>query len=335
MTTLREQPELSDPTDPHDRAHALGPLTAVRPFFLRSEALDQGHTDKSLRSLVRAGVIRRVRHGTYVVGAEWAALDRDQRHVVLAKAVMARLTGVALSHVTAALTHGMDVWGPGLDLDLVHVTRTDGASGRTEAGVAHHECFSTDQDLVDVDGLPIVTPARAALETALLSGVEGGLVTVDSGLRRRLFTVDDLERQAGLMRSWPGALPLQLVRRLADPLSESLAESRCRHLFWRLGLPAPVSQHPVYDATGTFLGRVDFAWPEQRLVVEFDGAVKYDGLLRPGETANQAVVREKRREDRIRAAGWTVIRLCWADLAQPSRVAALLRPHFSRLDSIR
>jgi len=312
-------------------SHGLQALTATRPFFLRSEALEQGHTDKSLRGLVRDGVLRRVRHGTYVLEELWAGLDGDQRHVLLGSAAMARLNGVALSHVTAALTHGMEVWG--LDLTLVHVTRTDGGSGRTEAGVKHHECFSTDADLIEVDGLVVVAPARAALETALLGGVEKGLVTVDSGLRKCLFTLDDLDHHAQLMSHWPGALPLQLVRRLANPQSGSVAESRCLHLFWSLALPAPVSQFPVYDATGAFIGRVDFAWPEQRLIVEFDGAIKYDGLLRPGETANQVVIREKRREDRLRAAGWTVIRLCWADLANPHKVDAVLRPYFTTLYS--
>jgi hypothetical protein len=309
-------------------AHSLARLTATRPFFTRAEALAEGHTDKSLRALVRGGLIRRVRHGTYVLNEDWARLDGDQRHVVTGRAALARLKGVVLSHVTAALTHGMDVWG--IDLDLVHVTRTDGGAGRVEAGVQHHEGLVTDDDVVLVDDVPVVRPARAALETALMGGVEKGLVTVDSGLRLRLFTPDDLDRQARLMRHWPEALPLHLVRRLADPSSESVAESRCGHLFWRLGLPAPLTQYPVHDATGQLIGRVDFAWPEQRLIVEFDGAVKYDALLRPGETANQAVIREKRREDRLRAAGWTVIRLCWADLDHPARVEALLRPHFVR-----
>ena len=191
-----------------------------------------------------------------------------------------------------------------------------------------------DHDLVALRGLPAVTTARAALETTLLAGVERGLATVDSGLRKRLFTLDDLRRQERLMRHWPDALHLHVVRRLANPLSESVAESRCWHLFWRLALPAPVCQHPVYDVLGELIGRADFAWPELKLIVEFDGAVKYDGLLRPGETANQAVIREKRREDRMRAAGWTVIRLTWTDLANPSRVDALLRPHFARLGSV-
>ena len=180
-----------------------------------------------------------------------------------------------------------------------------------------------------MDGVPVVTPVRAALETALQGGVEKGLVTVDSGLRQGLFTSDDVDRQARAMRHWPDALPLQVVRRLANPLSESVAESRCWPLFWLLALPAPVCQHPVYDARGGFIGRVDFAWPEHKLIVEFDGAVKYDGLLRPGETANQAVIREKRREDRLRAEGWTVIRLCWSDLDDPQRVAALIRRHLA------
>jgi hypothetical protein len=326
------RPERTPSTPLPRDLEGLARLTATRPYFLRSEAIALGVSDKAMRAMTRSGLIRRVRHGTYVVAAGWDALTSDEQHVVRGRAAMGRLQGVALSHVTAALAHGMDVWG--MDLELVHVTRLDGGAGRTEAGVRHHESFTASDDLVEIDGHRAVTPVRAALETALLGGVERGLVTVDSGLRQLLFTPDDVNRQARLMRSWPGALPVQLVRRLANPLSESVAESRCWHVFWLLALPAPQSQYAVHDATGAFIGRVDFAWPEFRLIVEFDGAVKYDGLLRPGETANQVVIREKRREDRLRAAGWTVIRLCWSDLENPARLGALLRSHMTGLDSV-
>lgn len=318
------------PPDPtHDRAtDPLLRLPGSRPYFLRREALAAGHTDRSLARLMRAGVIRRIRYGTYALADEWDPLRAEERHLVLVEAALARMEGVVLSHVSAALLHGMDVWG--VDLGTVHVTRTDGGSGRLEAGVLHHECFSLDQDLVVVGGIPVVNPARAALETGLLGGTEAGLVTTESGLRRWLFTLDDLAREYRLLQHWPGARPLQLVHRLADPTSESVAETRCGYLIWRLGFPAPVRQLDVFDARGVWIGRVDFAWPEHRLIVEFDGEVKYRRLRRPGERIEDAVVREKQREDALRAAGWMVIRLTWSDLSDPARVESLLAPYLRR-----
>ena len=77
--------------------------------------------------------------------------------------------------------------------------------------------------------------------------------------------------------------------------------------------------------TGEIL-RLDFAWPEHDVWLEFDGKEKYVKYLREGETATDAVLREKRREDRIRElTGWRCIRITWADLFFPDRLAARIR----------
>jgi very-short-patch-repair endonuclease len=72
----------------------------------------------------------------------------------------------------------------------------------------------------------------------------------------------------------------------------------------RAGLPAPVPQLVVM-ANGQFLGRVDLAWPEARLVVEYEGAHHFDDVH---------IRRDDRRYERLVAAGWRVIRLSSADL---------------------
>ena len=73
---------------------------------------------------------------------------------------------------------------------------------------------------------------------------------------------------------------------------------------------------PVLQCTHIAEGheyRSDFDW-ECRLVGEFDGKVKYGRLRKPGETIEQAVMREKEREDRLRSIGIMVIRWIWSDL---------------------
>lgn len=63
---------------------------------------------------------------------------------------------------------------------------------------------------------------------------------------------------------------------------------------------------------------VDGGYPEHGVLLEFDGMVTYSALLRPGQSASEVVVAEKRREERISALGWLVIRVVWADLQHPS-----------------
>ena len=293
--------------------------------FLRREARDCGYDDRAIAAALRAKVWVRVRRGAYTFHDIWSAAHPARRHRILARAVLrSHGDNVALSHVSASLEHDLAVWN--VDLDKVHVTRLDGGAGRTERDVVHHEGLCLDNDLVEKDGLLMVRPARAALETASLTTTEAGLVTVDSVLHLGLTDPDELAAAARLMEHWPHTANLRVVVRLADGRAESPGESRSRHLCWATGLPAPQLQFEVYDAWGRLLGVTDFAWPEHRLLGEFDGRVKYERLLRDGETPADAVIREKQREDLLREATlWNMIRLIWADLYRPYETAARIR----------
>ena len=88
-------------------------------------------------------------------------------------------------------------------------------------------------------------------------------------------------------------------------------------MFRREGIPMPTSQFPVRAANGDAFARSDFGWEEHRTIGEFDGAQKYGRLLRPGERAGDRIYQEKLREDRIRDAGFQVVRWTWDDLEQP------------------
>lgn len=292
--------------------------------FLRREVLELGLDDRDLRRQVRAGAWIRVRHGAYTFSDLWAAMDPDERHRVRTRAAM-RVLGqrVVVSHHSACVMHRLPVWGA--DLERVQLTRRDGGAGRKEGDLQHREGFVVASDVCEVDGVAVMTPVRAVLEAASLLTVEQGLAVVDAGLNRRLYDAERLASQLELMQSWPGCRRLQLVVRMADGRSGSVAESRCRYLFWRWGLPAPELQYEV-TSEGVLVGICDFVWPDLGLIVEFDGKGKYLKHLRPGETPGDAVFREKRREDALRrVTGWRVIRLTWADLEHPERVAGLLR----------
>lgn len=78
------------------------------------------------------------------------------------------------------------------------------------------------------------------------------------------------------------------------------------------------------------MSRVDFGWERQRTLGEFDGKVKYGRLLRLGETAGDAVYREKAREDMLRDFGWEVVRWTWDDLSRPAVLADRLARAFAR-----
>jgi hypothetical protein len=299
-------------------------------FFTRTDALAAGHDEAALRRALRAGVWLRIRPGSYTFPDLWPPTP-ELLHLCRGRAVARKLGDhVALSHVTAALEHGLRVWGA--DLTHTHVTRLDGGAGRTEAGVVHHIGSTTADDLVRVEDRLVVRPARAVLETAAHLGQAGGLAVLDSALHLGLVTTDELQATYEILRFWPGMRPVQVVVRLADAGGQSVGESRTRHLCYAHGLPAPRLQHPVRDDTGRLLGTCDFAWPEHRLLGEFDGRIKYGRLLREGELPGDAVYREKVREDRLReATGWAMVRIVWSDLDHPAATAARIRRQLLRV----
>ena len=89
-----------------------------------------------------------------------------------------------------------------------------------------------------------------------------------------------------------------------------------------LGFAPPELQAELRDASG--LMRVDFLWRTERIVLEFDGRVKYEAGSAGTSSASDVVWREKLREDRIRRMGFGVVRVVWADLMRPDALRARL-----------
>ena len=69
-----------------------------------------------------------------------------------------------------------------------------------------------------------------------------------------------------------------------------------------------------YDEDGQFVARVDFCWQKQRTIGEFDGKIKYGRMLKSGQSIEDVLFAEKRREDALRDLGWQIVRWLWADL---------------------
>ena len=183
--------------------------------------------------------------------------------------------------------------------------------------------------MVENGGFPVTSLARTVVDLGctvpLVQAVAAGdlaLTRIDCGSIDRV-----LRGQAG--RTGIGRARQAVT--LLDPRSESAGESFSRVVFHRAGLPAPEPQFSVLTPDGRFVGRCDFGWPEFGVLGEFDGKKKYGRLLRkPGQTAEDVLVEEKRREDRLRTLGWIVIRWMWSDLVHPDPLLRQLREAFAR-----
>lgn len=292
---------------------------------LRHELLAEGYTDNQIQRLVRRGELHRVRHGSYVSGALWAGLSPPDRHRLLIRAVLKRAHPSAVAtHISSAVEHGAPVWG--ISLDEVHITRTDGRTGRREAGVVHHRGQLDPEDMELVNGIPVSRPPRCAVEVTTMTTVEPALVTVNWMLHMKLLTPEDFAAAVEALKHWPDTLATTIVLRLCDPRIQSVGESRTSFMCWDQHLPRPEPQVPVYDEFGTLFAYVDFAWREPGVFLEFDGRIKYEMFRRDGETLEAFLMREKHREERIcQLTGWVCVRITWADLSYPERTARRIR----------
>jgi hypothetical protein len=255
----------------------------------------------------------------------WANADEAERHALLARAVLKQAKApVVLSHVSALPEYGAPLWG--LRLDLVHVTRTDRRAGRMEAGIRQHQGILLPDDIVTRRGVQVTSPTRTAIDVTTVADTESSLCVVNQLLHEGHTSLEEIAGRYESMQRNPFTLHTDLVMRLANPALESVGETRTFFLCWRNGLPAPVPQYVVRDEQGREVARLDFAWPEHGVWVEFDGKAKYTKHARPGEDPGDVVFREKQREDRIRElTGWRCIRLTWADLERAERTVARLR----------
>lgn len=159
-----------------------------------------------------------------------------------------------------------------------------------------------------------MTALATALDVARNLPEDDAVVAVDQLLATGTVDLRPLRSFAAAVRG-PGSARARAVCALADDRAESPQETRLRLLLGRNGLPPPVPQYVVLDHERR-IARVDFAWPEHKVAVEYDGAWHAEG----GQFA-----RDRRRLNRLHAAGWRVVFVTAADLYEPGEILARLR----------
>jgi hypothetical protein len=299
----------------------------VTGFLRRSDALAAGISDGELARSVRRGELVRLRRGTYV--QDTSALSGTAAHAALITAAVADAQiSAVVSHVSAAVLHGLPLWN--VRLGRVHLLRNPPANGSGSRAVQLHVARLPDEEVTTVSGVAVTDLTRTAVDVARALPFEEAVVTVDAALATKKTTRSDLAGCLARMGAVPGSRRARRVIEFADGRAESVGESRSRVLMKRLGLPAPDLQVKLLRPDGSEIARCDFGWREHRTVGEFDGRIKYGRLLRPGQAPGDAVFEEKVREDEIRDENWKVARWTWREIGTPLVVHNRLMRAFAR-----
>jgi hypothetical protein len=224
-------------------------------------------------------------------------------------------TAVAVCLGTAAAMYGFDIEEPA---DL-HVLNPPGCRLRSADGLVVHRRDGA--PLTVVGGRPATTPAWTAVEVARSLRRPRALATLDAALRSRTCNRAELWRAAVAQAGRRGIVAVRDVIPLADGRAESPMESEARLAMIDGGLPVPELQYEIIDGNGE-LRRIDFAWPDERVAVEYDGLDWHSGP--------DAMRRDRKRAAALLDVGWVVIAIVFDDVRYRSwdfvaRIDAQLR----------
>jgi hypothetical protein len=271
-----------------------------------------GATPSDLVHFVRDGELLHPFHGAYLLPDPDADSATDERrHLRLCRAARLIYPSGVLGGVSATLAHGLPGTGADLTRPVLHHGRHRGI------GVAGIRLRRTrDAETVMSDHGPTLPLAAALMDHARDHGTLPGVIAIDAALHGGAVARKELDDALTSVRNWPRAARAAASLSLVDGRSESPGESWTRFLLAVAGIDT-VPQVEVRDDRGDLVARVDLLVEGTKTIVEFDGRVKY--------TSADVLWAEKKREDRLRRLGYTVVRITWSDLQQPGRVAALVR----------
>lgn len=271
-----------------------------------------GYNSRGIKALVDSGHIHRLRYGCYVRASQWETLGPRQRALQrIAAHAHGTLTTSAgaftYSHLSAARLHGLFLYGVNDKVHLLHSVRPSPDRWGKDVQ-AHTERISEDQ-VTTVRGLRATTLERTVSDCARMLTYPKALVIVDHGLRLGAKRTQ-IEELAAASTGKRGVRTLRKALENSDVRSESAGETLTRELMQRLRIKMPEPQFKVRTRLGQH--RMDFAWEEEKLALEFDGRTKYFDY-KPTE---EVIFQERRREKALMEDGWRFIRIEWKDLFQ-------------------
>lgn len=311
----------------HLNPRVLAHMATHHGLITAPQARDLGMSTTWIRHQVRQQLWIALHRGVYVDAEVWNALDPWHAQPLLrARAILLVLRrDVVLSHDSAVLALELDyLVPPDPPGPVAHFTRPGVTNAwRTDHWAVHLARFRED-DVVLVDGLRVLQPARTVIDMAREHGLLSGLVTADSALRRGLPR-SELENVVDGMASWRHVTVGRDVAALADHRSQSAVEVLAREFVLGLGLGEVDLQWPFHRSDGRL------AWADLRVgrhLFEAHGKIK---VLPPelGGVAEKAAADvlwdTRKRERHATSEGLGVSNLYWEDFFGDRRAVARKR----------
>lgn len=264
-----------------------------------------------------------LRSGRLIVPSRGIRIPVDARETLLSRtAPYTRLhESTSVSHLTAAMLHGIPLPSWAQDTSRLDLARSGGADERLgqprRFEVRGHRLRLGSEDVMMLAQTRVTTPSRTWLD---LCGMRQ--LTLDDVIvagehlvsehersfhpRTAVVTLDALRAYVGAKRRVPGLGRARIALELIAVGADSPQETQIRLMLERAGLPRFQPNCVVVDPWGDVLW-VDLGNARYRVAIEYDG----DHHLDPEQQA-----RDRNRNRRTRAAGWVQVILTKEDLVR-------------------
>ena len=274
-----------------------------------------GLSDDAVHRRAAAGRLHRVHRGVYSL-APPSLLPLRGRYLAAVLACGGGRGLVALSHRSAADLHGLRA----CHRRLVEVI-VPGRSTHRQSGIqVHRSTTLTADDVTRVEGIPTTAVARTVLDLAAVVPRRALERALDQAEVLRVFDLTALRREIDRNHGSRGAAALQVVldsHTAGTTVTWSDLEERFLAACRAAGLPAPEVNGYVDPRDGEPGFRPDFVWRVRRLALEADG--------RRYHLTTMAFEVDRRRDQRLKGAGWDVVRVTRRQLDQErARIVGLV-----------
>ncbi|MDK7215267.1 hypothetical protein [Corynebacterium pyruviciproducens] len=196
------------------------------------------------------------------------------------------------------------------EVDLYHyVPEVRGRQYCTNPGVIARHVTALGTTEYEWNGYPmrLTSPALTVVDIARWHGLARGVCEGESFVRRKFTDAVELERALALRTHCTGEKVACEAVGLIDGGSESYREAEVKVRLYQLGFGGFYQQAEIYSADMVWVARVDFFFPDQSVVVEYDGKGKTHGEF--NVDAITAVNDERDRERRLVSLGIRVVRI--------------------------
>ncbi|MFI7574620.1 hypothetical protein [Micromonospora sp. NPDC049497] len=223
---------------------------------------------------------------------------------------------------TAAELYGLAGLAPTSEIHISVPVAAPRAQRSTDPHLVVHQLTVPVGDTCRVAGIAATTPLRTLADLMLRAHRYPAVSLLDSALNRELITVTELAAIPALIRGRRGAVAARGYLAEADGRAQSPLETRTRLRCVDGRVPPDVLQLEVRDDDGYLLGIGDLGWRAPSVIAEADG--------RGPHGTPEAAYADRRRQNRLVNAGWTVLRFTWQDTLDPHYIPWTVRQALNR-----